>query len=44
VLARFYAGKGRLEEASSRLERALALRPDLREFARQDPELAKLLD
>jgi len=44
VLARFYAGKGRLEEASNRLERALALRPDLREFARQDPELAKLLD
>ena len=44
VLARFYASKGRLDEASSRLERALALRPELRDFARQDPELAKLLD
>jgi hypothetical protein len=43
VLGRFYAGKGRLVEASNRLERALALRPELREFARQDPELAKLL-
>ncbi len=43
VLARFYAGKGRLDEASNRLERALALRPDLREWAKQDPELAKLL-
>ena len=39
VLSRFYAGKGRLEEASNRLERALALRPDLREWAKQDPEL-----
>ena len=44
VLSRFYAGKGRLEEASNRLERALALRPDLRDYASQDPELAKLLD
>jgi hypothetical protein len=44
VLGRFYAGKGRLEEASNRLARALALRPELRDFARQDPELAKLLD
>jgi len=43
VLARFYAGKGRLDEASNRLTRALALRPDLREYANQDPELAKLL-
>ena len=44
VLARFYASKGHLEEASNRLERALALRPELREWAKQDPELAKLLD
>ena len=43
VLARFYTGKGRREEARAHLERALALRPDLREFVNQDPELAKLL-
>jgi hypothetical protein len=34
--------KGRLEEASIRIERALALRPDLREFARRDPELESM--
>jgi hypothetical protein len=39
VLVRFYASKSRLEEASNRLERALALRPDLLEWAKQDPEL-----
>lgn len=44
VLSRFYASKGRLEEASNRLVRALALRPDLREFAKEDPELARLIE
>ncbi len=44
MLGRFYASKGRLEEASSRLGRALALRPELREFATKDPALAKLLN
>jgi hypothetical protein len=43
VVGRFYASKGRREEAVAHLERGLALRPDLREFAKEDPELAKLL-
>ncbi len=43
ALGRFYAGKGRRDEALEHLERALALRPDLRKFAGEDPELAKLL-
>jgi tetratricopeptide (TPR) repeat protein len=43
MLGRFYASKGRRDEAVARLERALALRPELREFASKDPELAGLL-
>jgi tetratricopeptide (TPR) repeat protein len=43
VLGRFYATKGRRDEALAHLERGLALRPELREFAKEDPELAKLL-
>jgi len=43
MLGRFYASKGRRDEAVAHLERALALRPELREFASKDPELAKLL-
>jgi len=43
VLARFYAGKRRRDEALAHLEHALALRPELREFANDDPELARLM-
>jgi hypothetical protein len=42
VLARFYAGKGRTDEARARIERSFDLRPELRDYAKSDPELAKL--
>lgn len=43
MLGRFYATHGRREEAASRLDTALKLRPDLRKFAQEDPELKGLL-
>ena len=43
MLGRFYATHGRRDEAASRLDRALQLRPDLRGFAQEDPELKGLL-
>lgn len=43
MLGRFFATHGRRDEASSRIEIALKLRPDLRKFAQEDPELKGLL-
>ena len=43
TLGRFYATHGRREEAASRLKNALRLRPDLRKFAEDDPELKGFL-
>ncbi|HET7466637.1 MAG TPA: maleylpyruvate isomerase N-terminal domain-containing protein [Candidatus Dormibacteraeota bacterium] len=43
MLGRFFATHGRREEAQARLDRALELRPDLRGFAVEDPELKELV-
>ena len=43
MLGRFFATHGRREEAQSRLDHALDLRPDLRGFAAEDPELKELV-
>ena len=42
VLARFYAAQGRIDEARARMKRSFELRSDLRDYAKNDPELAKL--
>ena len=42
VLARFYAAQGRSDEARARMKRCFELRPELRDYAKNDPELAKL--
>lgn len=43
MLACFYATHARRQDAHPRLEMALKLRPDLRQFAEEDPELKELL-
>jgi hypothetical protein len=44
VLARFYAIHGRPDEAAAHLERGFQLRPDLRDYASNDPELKGLVN
>ena len=39
VLVRFYANRGRPKEALAHLDRAFELRPELRDWAKEDPEL-----
>ncbi len=43
-LACFYALNGRADEAIARLREALPMRPDLKEWSREDPDLASLHD
>lgn len=43
-LARFEARAGRTAEATSHIEHALELKPEYREYAEQDSDLAPLLD
>lgn len=43
-VARFEAKAGRTEDAAAHLAKALELRPDVREYAEKDEDLAPLLD